>query len=475
MSSLNNIFINPNGSNKDVAFKIFENAVKLLLDFLSSANKLPVLPSEDKFLNLKFELPEKHLNESDLQEELSSIISLSMNPANSNYIGHMDSLPSIYSIIGSLYSAALNNNMFSLEMSPYFTRLEYALIKQFSSLFGLPETASGLIASGGTLSNIQAIITARNYFLKSNGGDISKSKGKLVLFASEHAHISIRKAVMIAGMGIDSLIPVSADIKGKMNVHDLISKIEKAIKSGQHPIAVIATIGTTITGNIDPINEIAEVCKKHKIWFHADAIYGGALILSNNTKYRLKGIEQADSISFNPQKWMHVSKTCSLLMFREEIILHTYFSMKAFYTKEQNDFVNLSELGIQGTKHAEVLKLWLSILSIGLSGFEKMIDHSMAVTQYFIQQLNQIPDVEFATATEMNIPTFRLKSKFTSNEDELNKAFNDYAIREHNIFFSLPRYNGKLWQRTILMNPFIDNTTIQRVVNCINRFFQSGI
>lgn len=473
MESLNNTFINPDGSNKKEITEIFSFSIQKLIDFLSSANSQPVLPSDKQFANSVFNIPKQPLKESDLQKELSNILALSMNPANTNYIGHMDSLPSIYSIIGSLYSAALNNNMFSLEMSPYFTRLEYSLIKQFATLFGLPETASGVIVSGGTLSNIQAIITGRNYFLKSNDGNISKSKGKLVVFASEHAHVSIKKAVMIGGMGIDSLIPVSADANGKMNIQDLKLKVETAIKSGQQPFAVVATIGSTVTGNIDPINEIDEVCKKYNLWFHADAIYGGALILSNNEKYRLKGIEKADSISFNPQKWMHVSKTCSLLMFRDEEILHKYFSMKAFYTKEQNDFVNLSELSIQGTKHAEVLKLWISILSIGLNGYEKMIDQAISTTQKFIQHLKQIPEVEFASTTEMNIPTFRLKAKTEEQSNHLNKAFNEYAIKEHNIFFSLPTYKGKLWQRTILLNPFIDDSTIQKVKMSIKHFLES--
>jgi glutamate/tyrosine decarboxylase-like PLP-dependent enzyme len=275
-------------------------------------------------------------------------------------------------------------------------------------LFGFPQTSSGVINSGGTLSNIHAIITARNHFLKSNDGDVSKSKAKLVLFASEHAHISIKKAAMISGLGIDSLIYVKADANGKMIVPDLIAKIDDAKLAGQKPFAIVATLGTTITGNIDPIEEIAFVCKKENIWLHADAIYGGALILSQKEKHRLNGIEKADSISFNPQKWMHVSKTCSLLIFRDGDILKKYFSMKAFYTKEQNEFVNLSEISIQGTKHSECLKLWLSILSIGLSGYEVMIDNSLAITEKFVHRLKQIPNIEFASTVEMNIPTFRL-------------------------------------------------------------------
>ena len=173
-------FINPDGSNKKQVERSFHNSLKLLLDFLSNANEHALLPKEVNWDNIDFKLPKKPHSESKMEQELEKILSLSMNPANTSYIGHMDSIPSAYSIIGNLYVSALNNNMFSLEMSPYFTRIEYALVKQFSNLFGLPQSSSGVIVSGGTLSNIQAIITARNFHLKSNTGDISKSKKPLV-------------------------------------------------------------------------------------------------------------------------------------------------------------------------------------------------------------------------------------------------------------------------------------------------------
>jgi glutamate/tyrosine decarboxylase-like PLP-dependent enzyme len=463
-------FINPDGSNREEVKSFFKKSISLLIDFLASANQNKVIPKNPDWESIDLTLPEKPFSEVKIQKELQTILKLSMNPANTSYIGHMDSLPTAHSIIGSLYSSALNNNMFSLEMSPYFTRIEYAIIKQFSNLFGLPSSSSGIIVSGGSLSNIQAIITARNYHLKSNTGDISTSEKPLVFFASEHSHISIKKAAMISGLGVKSLIYVNSDDNGKMDINDLNLKIISAIEKGLKPFAVIATLGTTVTGNIDPINKIALICKSHNLWLHADAIYGGAIILSKKEKHRLKGIDQADSISFNPQKWMHIAKTCSLLLFRDSKILNQFFSMKAHYTKEQNEFVNLSEISIQGTKQADVLKLWLSILSIGMSGYEEMIDNAYKRTNVFIKELEALPNIEFASKQEMNIPTFRLLGDNEKENDRLNSAFNEYAIREHNLFFSLPTHNGKLWQRTILLNPFIDNSIILKVCNAIKLF-----
>ncbi len=463
-------FINPDGSNLEEVKNTFTKATELLVKFLTNANDHPLLPDKEDFENVNFELPSRPISNAKMENELNRIMQLSMNPANTSYIGHMDSLPTLYSIIGGLYTAALNNNMFSLEMSPYFTRIEYAIMRQFAKLFGLPNTASGMIVSGGTLSNIQAIITARNYFLQSNSGNLSLSKKPMVFFASEHAHISIKKAAMISGLGVDSLITVKSDSDGKMDTKDLSVKIKEAVNNGKLPFAVVATLGTTVTGNIDPIQEIASICKAYNLWLHADAIYGGALIISEKEKYRLQGVENADSIAFNPQKWMHIAKTCSLLMFRDSDISNRYFSMKAYYTKEQNDYINLSELNIQGTKQGDVLKLWLSILSIGMLGYEKMIDASMDITRKFVEKLKQLPNVEFATTQELNIPTFRLLDENKRDNDKINAQFNDYALKEHNLFFSLPTYNNKLWQRTILLNPFIDDKIIEKVVEVIRQF-----
>lgn len=467
-------FINPNGSNKQEVEETIFNSAKYLIDFLSTANQHKLLPDKHEWRDVNISLPQQALSKKELDKELHKILKLSMNPSNTSYIGHMDSIPSLYSVIGSLYLSALNNNMFSLEMSPYFTRIEYAIVRQFAILFGLPQTSSGVIVSGGTLSNIQAIITARNYHLKSNTGDISKSGKSLVFFASEHAHISIKKAAMLSGLGVESLIYVKSDENSKMDLNDLQLKIDAAINNGHEPFAVVATLGTTVTGNIDPINEIAPICKAHNLWLHADAIYGGAIILSKKEKYRLKGIEKADSIAFNPQKWMHISKTCSLLLYRDSEILKQYFGMKASYVKAQNDYINLSELSIQGTKQADVLKLWLSILSIGLEGYEKMIDKSFSITRDFVKALSQFSNIEFASAQEMNIPTFRLLAKDDKGSNELNRSYNEYAIKEHNIFFSLPTYNRRQWQRTILLNPFLDNSVIDKVCLSIQQFNERG-
>jgi glutamate/tyrosine decarboxylase-like PLP-dependent enzyme len=251
-----------------------------------------------------FGIPETGINLEQINDTLQSLYSTSMNPANPQYIGHMDSIPALTSIIGDMVASTINNNLLSLEMSPFLTKLEYGLIKQFATLFGLPESAGGVFLSGGSLSNLQALVVARNSF-KNN---IALSK--LVIFVSEHAHVSIQKAAMVMGLRTENVIKITTNSKYQMDVANLELQIKKQQEQGNLPLAIVATAGTTVTGSIDPLESIANLARTYGIWLHIDAIYGGALIFSDKYKHLLSGIEKADSIAFNPQKWLYIAKTC---------------------------------------------------------------------------------------------------------------------------------------------------------------------
>lgn len=149
-----NQFISPNNSNRQEVENLVQKVTNQLLDFLSNASEKPTNPIIKYFDTSHFQIPEFSQTQNEIQANLQELYELSMNPANPKYIGHMDSMPSLWSVIGDFIASALNNNVLSLEMSPFITQLEYSLTKQFATLFGLPETAGGVMLSGGTLSNL---------------------------------------------------------------------------------------------------------------------------------------------------------------------------------------------------------------------------------------------------------------------------------------------------------------------------------
>ncbi|MGB3201125.1 MAG: aminotransferase class V-fold PLP-dependent enzyme, partial [Nodosilinea sp.] len=323
-----NAFVDPHGQNRSAVEAVFQQVSGQILDYLSGASDHGPLPSVH---DIPFHgIPEQPSAIGPLLEALGTVMAQSMNPSHPGYMGHMDPLPSTASIVGDWVAAALNNNMLSVEMSPALSRLEPLLLAEIAQLFGLGERAGGLLISGGTLANLQALSVARNVQLDCLYKGLAGAPPPVIL-ASELAHTSIQKAGMLLGLGLNGVVPVPTNARSQMDVGALEAKIQSAIAQGQQPFAVVATAGTTVTGTIDPLPAIARIAQAYGLWFHVDAAYGGAIAFSPTHRHRLGGIEQADSVTFNPQKWLYVTKTCASVLFRDMGLLHSHFRVSAPY------------------------------------------------------------------------------------------------------------------------------------------------
>ncbi len=452
-----NQFLSPQKSNRAEAETLIKKVTNKLLDFLSNASEKPTNPTLKYLDTVHFKIPEFSQTHNEIQKNLQELYDLSMNPANPKYIGHMDSMPTLWSVIGDFIASALNNNVLSLEMSPFITQLEYSLTKQFASLFALPETAGGVMLSGGTLSNLQALLVARNTKLNIKNGNIFSLKKEPVIFTSEHSHSSIQKIGMMIGIGIDNVIKIKTDINSKLDINDLEVQINAQIKIGKNPFAIVATAGTTVSGNVDPLIDVSKIARKFDLWLHIDAIYGGAVIFSEKYKHIIIGVEQADSISFNPQKWMYVAKTCSMVLFKDFNKMVENFRISSPYMKEQNTYINLGEINVQGTKYAEVIKLWLSLQSLGKNGYGKLIDYSFYLAEEFEKEIFKRPYLKMTSKPEMNILCFRGEPKNikAKNFDKWNENLQQYLLLQTDFFLSLPKYKNGVWLRTVLLNPFL--------------------
>ena len=317
-------FIDPSGANlKEV--KIFiDKVINELLNKASNAEKFPPLPKKNINLD-KFNFNDLPISESEIFKKIKMIINNSMNASNPFYLGHMDSLPSTMSIVGDIICSTINNNMLSKETAPILTEIEKKVTTNLANKFNLGQNSGGVMLSGGSLSNIQAIAIARNRILNTSENGLIGLKRKPYIFSSKESHTSIQKAAMVLGLGTNSVISVETDKNGTMIASDLEKKIKKKIKDNGLPFCIVATAGTTITGSIDNLNDISRISNKYKLWMHTDAVYGGALIFSSKYKNKLNGIEHSDSISFNPQKWLYITKTCSILLLKiKNIFIQTF-------------------------------------------------------------------------------------------------------------------------------------------------------
>tara|TARA_Y100000590_G_scaffold134858_1_gene154272 strand:- start:1279 stop:2307 length:1029 start_codon:yes stop_codon:yes gene_type:complete len=326
--------------------------------------------------------------------------------------------------------------------------------------------------SGGSLSNIQALALARNRILGSFKKGLMGLKRKPYIFASEESHTSIEKAAMVLGLGTNSVIPIKTEKNGKMIISDLNKSIKQKINDNGLPFCIVATAGTTKTGSIDNLNEISKIADKYNLWLHTDAVYGGALIFSNKLKNKLNGIENSDSISFNPQKWLHITKTCSVLLLKNKKHLYSDFFIPLPYVMKKKDEYHQGEITLQGTRYPDVLKLWLSLQHIGNFSYSEIIEDSFKHTDLFKKKLLEINNIKIACEPDMNIICFRYEKKNKSlNENNLiNIKLQNILLNKNNIFFSIVKYNNCKWLRAVLLNPFFNSRHIKMICSAISKF-----
>ncbi|MEO1093935.1 MAG: pyridoxal-dependent decarboxylase [Cyanobacteria bacterium J06638_28] len=465
-------FVDPTGKNRAAIETLLHQVTQQLLDYLTTAASHTPLPQTPPLAAIA--IPEMPADTETLLDTIQTMLTAAMNPAHPSYIGHMDPMPTTASILGDWVVAALNNNMLSVEMSPLFSRLEPLLMREIAQLFGLGDRAGGVLTSGGSLANLQALAVARNVKLDTLKTGLTGLVKRPVFFVSEVAHTSIKKAAMMLGLGTDAAILIPTNANSQMDIGALEQAIEVAHQAGQIPFALVATAGTTVTGNIDPLGDLGAFAQAHDLWFHVDAAYGGALVFSEQHRDRLQGIEQADSVTFNPQKWLYVTKTCASVLFRDMGHLHQHFQLAVPYMNTEQDWVNLGEITVQGTRHADVLKLWLSLQHLGKQGYRTLIDESYALTQQFVAAVRQRSHLEFASEPEMNLVCFRGCPNWvpSANWDAWNAKLQTYLLTEGNTFTSLPKYRGQNWLKVVLLNPFTTEKTIQKVFVEVDRFSQ---
>ena len=222
-------------------------------------------------------------------------------------------------------------------------------------------------ASGGSLSNLMALVCAR----RARG---LESQADAVVLCSEDAHVSFDKATRVMGLAADGLQRVATDGRGQMDPEALAVALERLQRQRRPLIAVVATAGTTVRGAVDPLPAIAGLCRNHQAWLHVDGAIGAVFALSDRHRSRVEGLDAADSITVNPQKLLGITKTSSVLLLRQPRWLAESFATGLPYMDPSWGGHHGGECGLQGTRPAEILKLWLGLRQLGLSGIEGLLD-----------------------------------------------------------------------------------------------------
>jgi glutamate/tyrosine decarboxylase-like PLP-dependent enzyme len=467
-------FIDPRGRNREEMRTLLDRVINLLLDYFSTAETRAPSPEIGEFPDFAV-ISDGSLSTDDLLARAQFVMRQSRNLPHPGYIGNMESMPTTMALVGAMVMAASKNNMLAEEMSPSLTSVEPEVMKWFADRFDLGPKSGGGMLSCGTLANLQALTTARNAKLGTKQHSVWLRPKPPVILASEAAHSSLQKAAMVMGLGTSAVIPVRVDENSRMDPEDLRRKIQHAQDSRQEPFCIIATAGTTITGNIDPLADIAEIAKQYGLWLHTDAIYGGALAFSDTYRKRLRGIHASDSLSFNLHKWGYLATTCSMVLFKDFGIVDEYFRIPAPYMNDVRRATNLGEFSLQGSRQADIIGLLLSMQHLGRMGYARLIDGRMELAQHLRTGLEQIRLLEFSGEMDTNITCFHPKAESTPNQqiEVLTIELQKHLLRDAAVCLTLPFYRGKRWLKADVLNPFTDMLTIERLVDSIHSFLRS--
>ncbi len=436
--------------------KVLEDACSLLCQWFAKAGQTGPLP-------LVTGLPEisprmEGLSGEALMADIQLLMDGSYQPSHPGALAHLDPPPLTASIVGDLISAGLNNNLLAEELSPSLSRLERKLCKWFAEQLGMPLGSGGVAASGGTLSNLMALVVARQL----SGLECDPSA---VIFASADAHVSLAKAIRVMGLPCDALQRVCTNTQGQISLEDLEEQLKRLRSKGRKCFAVVATAGTTVRGAVDPLVELANLASREGLWLHIDAAIGGVFALSKTTSTLIRGISAADSVSVNPQKLLGITKTSSLLLMARKSDLKAVFSTGLPYIEPAWEEAHGGEMGIQGTRSAEVLKLWLGLRQLGKDGIKQLLDQSILRRNYLEQK------IEPSKFNLLSGPLHLIAMTPKGLDDNAAAAWSVLTrkfLLEKKLMLSRPIHEGRYYLKAVTGNPHTSLELLERLAILLN-------
>jgi glutamate/tyrosine decarboxylase-like PLP-dependent enzyme len=298
-------------------------------------------------------------------------------------------------------------------LGPAATEVELNLIRWFAGRFGLRvENAGGMLTSGGAMANFVALKVARDaratWDIRNQG---AAAGPRMVLYASEEVHVTTDRAADMLGLGADAARKLPVDGDDRMRVDALREAIVRDRAEGLLPFAVVATAGTVATGAIDPLEEIADVCAAEGLWMHVDGAYGGPAAFVPGLRPLFAGIERADSIAFDPHKWLYTPHSGGCVVMRDWTDLVLSFAAVAGYVHEDKDRtghgLDLGMMGPQFSRSFASLKVWVSLLAHGWSAYQRRIAHDVELAGYLASLVSDRPEFELMARGPLSICCFR--------------------------------------------------------------------
>lgn len=351
----------------------------------------------------------------------------SMGIGSPRYFGQFNPAPIPLASLCEIVVSVLNQNAGSFLQSPVLTAIESRVITWLIERAGLNDSAYGTFTSGGTAANLTALKIARDRAFPAVRESGTAAMPRVRVYASDQVHFSIERSLDILGIGKAALVRVDTDANFRMSPSALRDAITADVARGFTPLAVVATAGTTPTGSLDPLPEIAAITRDHAAHLHVDAAYGGAAILSDRLRPRLAGIDLADTITIDPHKWMMMPNEAGCLLVRDRSLLVDSFNEQPHYLADSADrhaiLPDYYRHGMQGSRHPRSFKLWAVLQVLGLDAIASALERHVELAHVLREKIAKLPDFEICHTTDFAVTCFRYAppGRSPDEHDEANR------------------------------------------------------
>jgi len=458
------------------------------------------------------ELPEEGTSFSELVQECrTKVFPNTMAIGSRRYFGMMNPAPLPVAVLAEALTAAMNQNAASWRHAPAGTAIEKRVIRWLCDLFGMPEKSFGTFVDGGSLANITGLKLAINRALGrhlsqlDNDAPPGREIATLTFYVSDQGHYSFTKAVDLLGLGRNQLRKLPTDDLFRIDLAALESAIAADAAAGLKPCCIIGIAGTTNTGSIDKLADLAAIARRHGLWYHVDAAYGGAVVLSERYRPMLRGIEEADSITVDPHKWFYMPFSAGGILVREGDFLRQSFLVHPEYYMQKvqagddgeaeefdefgrriipdprgfhtGDKVNFFQYGIAGSRRFNALKLWMSLKLVGRRQFGAWVENDIYLARLLAGLLRREPDFETLGPNTLGVCNVRWVPRNSAGQprfdeertDRLNRRLQEQVEREGDAWFSYTVLRGRTALRMNVENRRMRREHIERLVRVIRR------
>ncbi len=375
--------------------------------------------------SLREPLPQKGQPYEELLDLLfEKVIPKSFNTAGPGYLAYIPGGGLFHSAVADFIADATNRYVGVFAAAPGLAQIEVNVVRWFCDMVGYPASAGGILTSGGSLSNLSALVTARRERLPENflSGTI---------YASDQTHHSVQKAAMLAGFPPGNARAVPSDEEFRMRVDELSRLIAADRSAGMTPFLLVGNAGTTNTGAVDDLNALADLAQRERLWFHVDAAYGGFFLLTERGRARMAGIERADSIVLDPHKSLFLPYGTGSLLVRDGEALKRAHALSADYMpsmQEDPDLVDFNLVSPELSRDWRGLRVWLPIKMHGIEPFRRNLEEKLDLAHWAAQELRKILGIEILAEPQLSIVAFRLRRPEMGAES-LNRVNHDLMDR----------------------------------------------